>query len=44
MSTITRAVASGAIVIDVSLGPSVVAMVNVFAAPPERSYVLVDGA
>ncbi len=42
MSTITRAVVSGEIVIDVSFGPSVVATISFFGAPPERSYVLVD--
>ena len=42
ISTITKAVDSGAIVTDVSFGPSVVGKVNFFAAPPERSYVLVD--
>jgi hypothetical protein len=41
-STITRAVDSGAIVIVVSFGPSVVFIVNFFPAPPERSYVLAD--
>jgi len=41
ISTITKAVDSGAIVTIVSFGPSVVGKVNV-PAPPERSYVFVD--
>lgn len=44
MSTMTSAVVSGAIVIDVSFGPSLVAIVSFFAALPERSWVLLDGA